>query len=62
MWNYNNYSAAKSVGVIPDPEINVLELTPEDKIIVIASDGIWEFLSNRDVITNFLILLFIILY
>lgn len=37
------------MGVIADPEIYTFELTADDKIIVIASDGIWEFLSNRDV-------------
>ena len=24
-------------------------ITPEDKFIVIASDGVWEYLSNEDV-------------
>lgn len=37
------------MGVIAEPEIYTFELTADDKIIIIASDGIWEFLSNRDV-------------
>jgi len=41
---------AASVGVSPEPEISCFEFTSEDKFIVIASDGVWEFLSNEDVI------------
>jgi len=37
------------VGVIPDPEVTSLELTEEDKFIVIASDGVWEWLENERV-------------
>ena len=38
-----------SVGVSPEPEVFDFKLEPEDKFIVIASDGVWEFLSNEDV-------------
>jgi serine/threonine protein phosphatase PrpC len=37
------------VGVIPDPEIIEYEVTPDDIYMVIASDGVWEFLSNDKV-------------
>jgi len=40
---------AGSVGVICEPEIFECELTDKSKFIVIASDGIWEFLSNERV-------------
>ena len=40
---------AHSVGVSTDPEIMRFELQPEHKFIVIASDGVWEFLSNESV-------------
>lgn len=40
---------AQSVGVIPDPEILDYTLTPNDQFILIASDGVWEFMSNVDV-------------
>ena len=43
-------AVAASVGVIPDPEILEFLLTPEDKFIVIGSDGIFEFLSNEEVV------------
>ena len=31
------------------PEVKIFTLTPEDKIIVLASDGVWEFLTNQQV-------------
>lgn len=40
---------AHSVGVSSEPEITEMLLTEQDKIIIIASDGVWEFLSNNDV-------------
>jgi serine/threonine protein phosphatase PrpC len=33
----------------PEPEIIEITLQPDDKIIVLASDGIWDYLSNMDV-------------
>ena len=40
---------AHMVGVSPDPEVMRFDLTSEDKFIVIASDGVWEFLSNETI-------------
>jgi serine/threonine protein phosphatase PrpC len=40
---------AARVGVNAIPEIKEFSLTPEDKIMVLASDGVWEFLQNQDV-------------
>ena len=40
---------AHSVGVSSMPEVLELMLSPDDKIIVIASDGVWEFISNDEV-------------
>lgn len=51
---------ASRVGVIAEPgifknilinliEILELDLCKDDKFIVIASDGVWEFLQNEDV-------------
>ncbi len=51
---------AGRVGVIAEPgkifvvvynylEILELDLCKDDKFIVLASDGVWEFLSNEDV-------------
>ena len=41
---------AIDLGVIPDPEVLDINLTPLDKFVVIASDGVWEFMSNEEVI------------
>jgi serine/threonine protein phosphatase PrpC len=40
---------ATKVGVICDPEIKEYKITKQDKLVVVASDGVWEFLSNMDV-------------
>jgi serine/threonine protein phosphatase PrpC len=40
-------STACRVGVNAVPEIKMFDLEPEDKIIVLASDGVWEFLDNQ---------------
>ena len=37
------------MGVVAEPELGEIDLVPEDKIIVLASDGVWEFLENIDV-------------
>lgn len=31
------------------PEISELRMTPQDKVIILASDGVWEFLENQQV-------------
>lgn len=41
---------AHQYGVSSDPELDIYEIQPEDQYIVIASDGIWEFLSNQEVV------------
>ena len=42
--------AAASVGVTAEPEIKVFpNLSPRDKFLVIASDGIWDRLSNQEI-------------
>eukprot|EP00919_Chromeraceae_sp_WS-2016_P074010 GHVR01175055.1.p1 GENE.GHVR01175055.1~~GHVR01175055.1.p1 ORF type:complete len:254 (-),score=55.72 GHVR01175055.1:341-1102(-) len=43
-------SIASSVGVTYEPEFKSAEMTNDDKFVVIASDGLWEFLSNEDVV------------
>lgn len=40
----------EKVGINAEPEILTRELTPDDKIIFLASDGVWEFLTNQKVI------------
>ena len=50
---------AQSVGVIPEPgkffyflfdfflEINVYDIKATDRFFILASDGVWEFLTNE---------------
>lgn len=40
---------AHSVGVATEPEVKRFELQPEDKFMIIASDGVWEFLTNETI-------------
>lgn len=41
---------AHSVGVSSEPQHVQLELTPADKVIVLASDGVWEFITSKEAI------------
>ncbi|XP_077210514.1 putative protein phosphatase 2C 33 [Tasmannia lanceolata] len=40
----------KDFGVISDPDIYYRRLTKKDEFIVLASDGIWDVLSNKEVV------------
>jgi len=41
---------AGSVGVTSEPEIQVFNcLTPQDKALIIGSDGLWDRLSNQEI-------------
>lgn len=42
-------AVAARVGVIAEPEMSELELFKEDKVLILASDGVWEFLKNEEV-------------
>lgn len=42
--------AVKDVGVIPDPEVKTFDLTVEDKFMIMASDGVWEFISSQEAV------------
>ncbi|CAD8127540.1 unnamed protein product [Paramecium sonneborni] len=41
---------AQSVGVSSIPEIFEYQLTPQDKFIILGSDGVWEFIDNQSVV------------
>jgi len=43
-------TAMASVGVVPEPEIKKATLTNNDKFVVLASDGVWEYLNNQQVV------------
>ena len=41
---------AKNVGVICEPEVKIFDYDFGDKFVVIASDGLWEYVSNEEVL------------
>ena len=41
---------AEAIGVIAEPEITSRRLEDTDRFLVVASDGVWEFLTNDDVV------------
>lgn len=41
---------AHQVGVISEPDHSVVELTTQDKFMVLASDGVWEFISSQEAV------------
>ncbi|XP_027173948.1 protein phosphatase 2C and cyclic nucleotide-binding/kinase domain-containing protein [Coffea eugenioides] len=43
-------SIAETIGVVANPEIVVFELTPNNPFFVLASDGVFEFLSSQSVV------------
>jgi serine/threonine protein phosphatase PrpC len=42
-------SIATGIGVISTPEVMEMSLSSKHKFIILASDGIWEFLDNKTV-------------
>ena len=40
---------ASTLGVIPEPEFIEMEVDKDTKFIILASDGVWEFLDNQKV-------------
>ena len=43
-------SAAERIGVFAEPEIMIRQLTRTNPFLVLASDGVWEFLSSQSVV------------
>ncbi|KAL6841872.1 hypothetical protein ACP4OV_028384 [Aristida adscensionis] len=42
--------AAEAVGVIAEPEVKSVDITPAHLFFVVASDGVFEFLSSQEVV------------
>lgn len=40
----------EQAGIIPDPDIQTLTLTPEDTYLIFASDGLWDVVSPEEAI------------
>ena len=46
-------TVAHSAGVISDPEIRMEIIDPEKMVfLVVASDGLWEFMTDQDVVNQ----------
>lgn len=42
--------AVKNIGVVPEPDVFTHELTEDDKFMILASDGVWEFIENQEAV------------
>ena len=40
----------KNVGVIAEPEVKQFELDAEDQFMILASDGVWEFIYSQEAV------------
>lgn len=38
---------AASVGVISEPEVNFYNIENHDRFLIVASDGLWEFIQSQ---------------
>jgi serine/threonine protein phosphatase PrpC len=43
-------AAAESIGVISDPEMAVVQLGPQHRFLLLASDGVWEFITSQQAV------------
>lgn len=43
-------NVAHSIGVTSDPELKSFAISKDDKFIVLASDGLWEFISSEEAV------------
>lgn len=37
--------------VIPDPEVTIISRRPEDQLLILASDGLWDVVNNQEACT-----------
>lgn len=51
--NYYNYNdaVAERIGVVADSETSRITLKTGDKYLIVATDGIWEFISSHEAAT-----------
>lgn len=38
------------VGVSSSPDVSVYEIGPDDRFVILASDGVWEFIENEEAV------------
>jgi len=46
--NYRDLSVPQVV--TSEPEVSITELNDDDKFLIIASDGVWDYMTNEDVV------------
>ena len=42
--------AVKAVGVVAEPEIMTYDVEDNNKFMILASDGVWEFISSQEAV------------
>ncbi len=42
--------AVKDVGVIAEPEVKKFKISSDDRFVILASDGVWEFISSQEAV------------
>ena len=53
---------AHKIGVISDPEMGCKQILPEDKFIIIGSDGVWDVMSSAESVGFLLRYIYIYIY
>lgn len=48
---------AEDIGVCAEPEVEVRQLSASNPFLVVASDGVFEFLTNQEVVNMVCIVL-----
>ena len=43
-------TVAHTAGVISEPELTYVDLASDDCVLIMASDGLWEFIENQEVL------------
>ena len=42
------HKGVAALGIIPDPDVSSFELTASDRALVLASDGVWDFVTDAE--------------
>lgn len=42
--------AQQDCGLIAEPEVSVIDISPDDKVLLLCSDGVWEFITHKEAV------------